>query len=135
MKKNIVRVLAIMMCVVMCLVTNLSASAASIPYKNYKTTGSGNYTFTIDTSSFSGYSDKTIGHFSVETQGYSSSAYITVTIKHGSTTVGSCFAPTNGKTENNGFSSNFYYPPGVYTITVSVINTSSSGWTGVWLYH
>lgn len=135
MKKNIVRFLAIMMCVVMCLATNLTAFAADIPYKNYKTSGSGSYTFTIDTTSFNGYSNTSIGHYTVETQGYPSSATILVIIKKDNQTVGSCAAITNGKRQNIDFDTGYYLAGGVYTITVEVINSNSSGWTGVWLYH
>lgn len=135
-RKNFARCfLALMLCVIMCTATTLTAFAADIPYKNQYTSGTGNFTFYIDTRNFSGYENTSIGHFSVQTQGYSSNTYVTVTVYYGNNAVGYAWPGSNDKLENIGFDENFYFPAGQYRVVVSVTGQSSSGWTGVWLYH
>lgn len=137
MKKKITRrLLALTLCLAMCLVTTVTAFAADIPYKNCHTTGTGDYSFTIKTTDFSGYGSTSIGHFTVETSGYSAGSYITVTIYYGNNAVGFAMPGSNEKLENLSFDENFYYPAGTYRVVVSVTGSgASSGWTGIWLYH
>lgn len=136
MKKRIYNcLLAFLLCFIMCAGTSVKAFAANIPYRNCYTTGRGTHTFYINTNNFSGYENTSIGHFTVETQGYPSNANITVTIYYGNNAVGFAWPGANGKLDRIGFDEHVYYPAGQYRIVISVEGTTSSGWTGIWLYH
>lgn len=136
MKKRTTRcIVALMLCLIMCVATTITAFAASIPYKNCHTTGNGDFTFTIDTRTFSGYENTTIGHFTVQNQNYSSNAIVTVSISKGNKSCGFAMLQGNEKLNDCVFDQFLYQSPGVYTITISVVNSSSGGWTGIWLFH
>lgn len=136
MKKRICNcLLALVLCLVMCIGTSVQAFAASIPYKNCYTEGRGTHTFYINTKNFSGFENTKIWHFTVQTQGYPSNANITVTIYYGNNAVGFAWLSGNQKLERIGFDENVYFPAGQYSIKISVENKTSNGWTGIWLYH
>lgn len=129
------RLLSAIICVAICVGMTLTAFAVDIPYANHYTSGTGDFTFYINTKNFSGYDSESIGHFTVQTQGYSSSSYITVTVYYGNNAVGFAWPGSNEKLEDIGFDEFSYFPAGRYRIVVSVTGESSDGWTGVWLYH
>jgi len=135
MKKKLSKLFAVLFaCMLMSATFCNTAFAVSLPYKNIHTT-SGNTTATIDTRTFSGYSNKTIRQFSVQTQDYSSSSVITVYVYYGNTLLNTCIL--NGNTSRNNIGCLYApsYPAGVYTIRVSVAGSDVNGWTGVWLFY
>ena len=135
MNKKITKtILALLLCLVMCTSVTSVAFAADIPYKNINTTSVSTIAY-INTKNFSGYSNTSIGHFSIETQGYSSSCEISVVIYYKNNQIAYYLMSGNGKVERIGINQNFYSPAGQYKIVVSVYNGNPNGWTGVWLYH
>lgn len=136
MKKKLTKkILALIACLIMCMATITPAFAADIPYTNIQTTGTAATTGYINTNNFSGYAGVSIGHFTIQTQEYSSDTNISVVIYYGNNQVAYYLMSGNGKRENIGMNQNFFYPAGTYRIQVTAYGSDTTGWTGVWLYH
>ncbi len=134
MKKKISRIFAILLiCMFTCGFFSNTALAASIPYKNIHTT-SGTTSATINTKSFSGYSNKSIKEFSVQTQNYSSSSIITVYVYYQDKLLNTCILHGNTSINNIHCLYDPSYPAGTYTIRIFVTGDDLDGWTGIWLF-
>lgn len=140
MQKNLKRIMAVLLCLVLTMGVSVSVFAATPEvtttgitrdggyYVNHYTNGNSYGTFKIT-------ANGPISQFTVQTQDFSSDSWIIVEVWNSSQTVqiSQQYISITGNKKKNNIPLNGTYPAGTYTIKYNV-NIGGPGWIGVWLY-